>query len=146
MSYLSLALGIIASALSIIALVIGLRHLRELRTTHAETHTLRKETLEALGLHEILVRDQFLLEAVREISKAYAVINAAEDELFQTLARRELRVSRQRLQSISGGRLTVSEEEIATPITYASLVLSFAEPGDEFCTTALQPPSFWRWH
>src|SRR5580658_623504 len=142
--YFSLALGVIASVLSIIALVIGLRHLRELRTTHTETQTLRRETLQALGLHEILVRDQFLLDAVRELSTAYAVINAADDPFFQTLARRELRISRQRLQSISGGRLTVSEEEIAGPITFASLVLSFAEPGDEFCTTALQPPSFWR--
>ena len=144
MGYLSLALGVIASALSIIALVIGLRHLRELRTTHTETHTLRKETLQALGLHEMLVQDQFLLEAVREISTAYALINAAEDPFFQMLAKREMSGSRQRLQSISGGRLTVSEEEIASPITFASLVLSFAVPGDEFCTTALQPPSFWR--
>lgn len=144
MEDLSLALGVIASALSVIALVVGLRHLRELRTTHAETHTLRRETLQALGLHEVLVQDQFLLEAVREISTAYSVIDAAEDEFFQSLAKRELRVSRQRLQSISGGRLTVSEEEIAGPITFASLVLSFAEPGDVFCTTALQPPSFWR--
>lgn len=144
MAYLSLALGVIASALSVIALVVGLRHLRELRTTHAETHILRKETLQALGLHEILVQDQFLLDAVQELATAYAVIDAADDQFFQTLAKRELRVSRQRLQSISGGRLTVSEEEIAGPITFASLVLSFAEPGDEFCTTALQPPSFWR--
>ena len=144
MGYLSLALGVIASALSIIALVIGLRHLRELRTTHAETHTLRKETLQALGLHEILVQDQFLLDAVRELSTAYALINASDDQFFQTLAKRELRVSTQRLQSISGGRLTVSEEEIAGPITFASLVLSFADPGDEFSTTALQSPPFWR--
>lgn len=144
MGYLSLALGVIASALSIIALVVGLRHLHELRTTHAETHTLRKETLQALGLHEILVRDQLLLDAVREISTAYAVINDDKDRFFQMLAARELRGSRQRLQSISAGRLTVSEEEIAGPITFAALVLSFAEPGDEFCTSALQPPSFWR--
>jgi len=144
MGYLSLTLGVIASALSIIALVVGLRHLRELRTTHAETHTLRQETLQALGLHEILVRDQFLLEAVREMSTAYAVINDANDHFFRKLAMSELRGSRQRLQSISGGRLTVSEEEIAGPITFASLVLSFADPGDEFCTSALQPPSFWR--
>jgi hypothetical protein len=38
----------------------------------------------------------------------------------------------------------VSEEEIAGLITFAALVLGFAEPGDEFCTSALAPPSFWR--
>jgi hypothetical protein len=34
--------------------------------------------------------------------------------------------------------------EITGPITFAALVLGFAEPGDEFCTSALAPPSFWR--
>ncbi len=144
MAYLSLALGVAASALSIIALVLGLRHLYELRTTKAETHTLRQETLEALGLHKILVQERRLLEAVQDMSSAYAVINNTRDPLFQTLAQRELRAARQRLQSISSGRLTVSEEEITGPLTYAALVLSFAEHGDEFATSALAPPSFWR--
>jgi hypothetical protein len=142
--YLSLALSMTAAAVGIVALVIAMKHLRELKTTHDETHTLRRETLQALGLHEILVQDPLLLDAIREIGSAYAVINEASDPFFQTLARRELTLARQRLQSISGGRLTVSEEEITGLITFAALVLSFAEPGDEFCTTALAPPSFWR--
>jgi hypothetical protein len=144
MSELSLALSVAAAALGIVALVIAMQHLRELKTTHDETHTLRRETLQALGLHEILVQDPLLLAAVREIGGAYAIINDANDPFFQTLARRELTLARQRLQSISGGRLTVSEEEITGPITFAALVLGFAEPGDEFCTSALAPPSFWR--
>jgi hypothetical protein len=144
MSDLSLALSVTAAALGIVALVIAMKHLRELKTTHDETHTLRRETLQALGLHEILVQDPLLLDAIREIGSAYAVINEANDPFFRTLARRELSLARQRLQSISGGRLTVSEEEITGLITFAALVLGFAEPGDEFCTTALAPPSFWR--
>ena len=52
---LSLALSVTAAALGIAALVIAMRHLSELKTTHDETHTLRRETLQALGLHEILV-------------------------------------------------------------------------------------------
>jgi hypothetical protein len=144
MADLSLALGIVASALSIVALAIGIRHLRELRTTHTETHTLRQETLNELGLHKILVQDAQLLEAVRDIGIAYAVISDASDPFFQTLARRELMEVTQRMQSMSGGRLTVSEEEIPGPLTFAAIVLSFAEPGDEFCTSALAPPSFWR--
>jgi hypothetical protein len=95
-------------------------------------------------LHEILVQDPLLLEATREIGSAYAIINESSDPFFKALARRELTVASQRLRSISGGRLTVSEEEIAGLITFAALVLGFAEPGDEFCTSALAPPSFWR--
>jgi hypothetical protein len=144
MSYLSLSLSVAAAALGVVALVIAMQHLRELKTTHDETHTLRRETLQALGLHEILVQDPRLLDAVREIGSAYAIINEANDPFFQTLARRELTLARQRLQSISGGRLTVSEEEITGLITFAALVLDFAERGDEFCTSALAPPSFWR--
>jgi hypothetical protein len=144
MADLSLALGIVASALSLVALAIGIRHLRELRTTHTETHTLRQETLHALGLHKILVQDPQLLEAVRDIGTAYAVISDAGDPFFRTLARRELMEVTQRMQSMSGGRLTVSEEEIPGPLTFAAIVLSFAKSGDEFCTSALAPPSFWR--
>jgi hypothetical protein len=144
MSDLSLALSVTAAALGVVALVIAMRHLSELKTTHDETHTLRRETLQALGLHEILVQDPLLLEATREIGSAYAIINESSDPFFKALARRELTVARQRLRSISGGRLTVSEEEIAGLITFAALVLGFAEPGDEFCTSALAPPSFWR--
>ena len=55
MSDLSLALSLTAAALGVVALVIAMRHLSELKTTHDETHTLRRETLQALGLHEILV-------------------------------------------------------------------------------------------
>jgi hypothetical protein len=151
MADLSLVLGVVATALSIVALAVGIRHLRELRTTQTETHTLREETrtlreetLHALGLHQILVRDTELLEAVKDISTAYAVINDASDPFFRTLARRELMEATQRMQSMSGGRLTVSEEEIPGPITFAAIVLSFAESGDEFSTSALAPPSFWR--
>jgi hypothetical protein len=144
MSDLSLALSVVAAALGIVALVIAMKHLSELKTTHDETHTLRRETLQALGLHEILVQDALLLDAIREIGSAYAIINEANDPFFRMLARRELSLARQRLQSISGGRLTVSEEEITGLITFAALVLGFAEPGDEFSTTALAPPSFWR--
>jgi hypothetical protein len=144
MSDLSLALSVMAAALGILALVIAMRHLSELKTTHYETHTLRRETLQALDLHEILVQDPLLLEAAREIGSAYAIINESSDPFFKALARRELILARQRLRSISGGRLTVSEEEIAGLITFAALVLGFAERGDEFCTSALAPPSFWR--
>jgi hypothetical protein len=144
MADLSFALGVVASALSIVALAVGIRHLRELRTTHVETHTLREETLQALGLHKIIVQDAQLLEAVKDISSAYALISDASDPFFRTLARRELMEVAQRMQSMSGGRLTISEEEIPGPITFASIVLSFAESGDEFSTSALAPPSFWR--
>jgi hypothetical protein len=144
MSVLSLSLSIIASVLGVAALFIAMKHLRELQVAHTETHTLRHETLQALGLHDILVRDTVLLETVREIGSAYALINEARDPFFQVLARRELAAARQRLQSISGGRLTVSEEEIPGLITFATILLSFAESGDEFGTTALAAPSFWR--
>lgn len=95
MSDLSLALSVTAAALGIVALVIAMRHLSELKTTHDETHTLRRETLQALGLHEILVQDPLLLEATREIGSAYAIINESSDPFFKALARRELTVARQ---------------------------------------------------
>ena len=144
MSSLSVVLSVVAAALGIVALLFAVQHLRALRTAHAETHTLRLETLQALGLHEMLVQDTRLLAAIREIGNAYALIKEANDPFFSALARRELTAAQQRLQGISAGRLTVTEEEITGLITFAALVLGFAEPGDEFCTTALAPPAFWR--
>jgi hypothetical protein len=144
MSILSLSLSVIASILGAAALIIAMRHLRELKVAHSETRELRQETMKALDLNEMLVLDPVLHDTVREIGGAYALINEARDPFFQVLARRELAAARQRLQSISGGRLTVSEEEIPGLITFATILLSFAEPGDEFGTTALAAPSFWR--
>jgi len=144
MSVLTLSLSIVAALLGVAALVISMRHLRELKIAHSETHTLRHETLRALDLNHVLVRDAVLHETVKEIGSAFALIKEARDPFFQVLAQRELGAARQRLQSISGGRLTVSEEEIPGLITFATILLGFATSGDEFGTTALAAPSFWR--
>jgi hypothetical protein len=86
MSVLSLSLSIIASVLGVAALLIAMKHLRELQVAHTETHTLRHETLQALGLHDILVQDTVLLDTIREIGSAYALINEERDPFFQVLA------------------------------------------------------------
>lgn len=140
----SLALGAFGAATGSTAIVFAVVHLRELRTTHRETATVRTETLAALDLHKILVTDPLLSEGVRDIGGAYARVHAEADPFFCRLVSRELAAAQRRIHGASGGRLAVSEEEITGPVTYAGLLLGLADEGDEFWASSLVSPTFWK--
>jgi uncharacterized protein YoxC len=108
------------------------------------TETLRQQTLDALGLHEIIVTDDDLSMAVKEISIAFANVRGNDDVVLTRMARHELGRTTSLLRSAAEGHLDYDEDSFADAEWLASSLLSFTGEGDEFWATSLVDADFWR--
>jgi len=117
---------------------------KQIEENVSKTETLRQETLAALGLHEVVVKDATLSEWVRKVSLDYVAINEAADPLFCKLAARDLLKSGDFMGQGSSGRITIPADEFQHAAILANLLLETTSQDDEFWASSLVHAAFWE--
>ncbi len=107
---------------------------------------LRRKTLSALGLHEVLVNDPELEQGVRRIATQYYRISVEDnsDPLLLELAHRKLYDTAHFMNMASESHITWGNDSFTLAETLASTLLALTERGDHFWASSLVDPSFWR--
>jgi hypothetical protein len=117
---------------------------QQIAVNRVATETLREQTLDALALHEIVVTDDDLSDAVKEIAVAFASVRENDDVVLTRMSRHELERATSLLRAAAEGHLNYDEDSFADAEWVASSLLSFTCKGDEFWATSLVDADFWR--
>ena len=143
-------LAVIGVLLSSGAIYIAVRHARNLQrvqrhisAAQQQTETLRTETLDALQIHEILVRDEGLGRSVRRIAKEFSRTLDLDDPLLARLARRDLERANESVRMSAEGHREIGEDAFSDTEALASILLEMTEPGDELWASSLVHAEFW---
>ena len=143
-------LAFVGILLSVGGIYIAVRHARNLQrvqrhisAAQEQTETLRTETLDALEIHEILVRDDHLAQSVRHISKEFSRTLDLDDPLLARLARRDLERATESVRMSAEGHREIGEDAFSDTEALASILLEMTEPGDEFWASSLVHAEFW---
>jgi hypothetical protein len=141
------ALGVL---ISLIAIYVAGRHARNLvrvqrqiEAAQEQTQTLRKETLDALQIHETLVSDERLGHGIRRLAHEFSKTLDLQDPLLIRLARRDLDSASERIRMGAEGHRVIGEDAFSDAEALASILLEMTEPGDEFWASSLVHADFW---
>jgi len=123
------------------------QHLREAeaqtRSNLEATKELGHETLAALNLHAVLLQDQDLSSAVREMASDFARVAKLGDPLMADRAREGVRLSSNYVNMAAEGQITIGPEALAADEEIPSALLSLAKQDDEFWASSVVSPEFW---
>ncbi len=107
---------------------------------------LRRQTLSALGLHEVVVTDHDLEEGVRKIATQYARVSDehGDDPLLLELAHHKLYDTAQFMNMASDAHITWGSDSLAHAEHLASALLNATRPGDQFWASSVVDSRFWQ--
>ena len=122
-------------------------HIREAETQTRDnleaTKALGRETLDALELHEVLLRDDDLSRAVREMASDFAHVARLDDALLTERAKEGVRLASNHVNMAAEGHITIGPEALAADEEIPSALLGLTEPKDEFWASSVVSPDFW---
>jgi hypothetical protein len=154
---INLGLGALSFILGAIAIYLAVSHSREIgrvrgaiaeaqeqtRTNLAETIKVGAQTLDAFGLHEILVTNDHLSASIRNLASDFADVTALEDPFLNNRAHGDIERVRNYIHMAAEGHVTIGPEALAADEQIPSALLAVTEPGDEFWASSVVNPEFW---
>lgn len=118
---------------------------RNIAKARSHIRKLRRQTLSALGLHEVLVKDRELETGVRKIADQYARITLEDDSepLLLDLAHRKLYDAAQFMNMASEAHVIWGSDTFASVEQLASTLLEHTKKDDEFWASSFVDNEFW---
>jgi hypothetical protein len=138
-----MGLAVFGIVLSIGAIYIAIKHGRNLVHVQRQTETLRQEMLNALEIHENVVKDDRLGVSIRHLAQGFAKTLDSGDPLLVRLAHRDLDQLREHIRMGAEGHRAIGEDGFSNAEALASILLEMTEPGDEFWASSLVHGDFW---
>lgn len=128
---------------SIVAIALAAWHRFDLGRIRKHIVVLRKETLSALGLHEVIVADEDLERGVREVGTQFARVREEQDPLLLQLARRDIYKAGHFMNMAAEAHITWGSDAFSHAERLASSLLDTAQRGDELWASSLVDAEFW---
>lgn len=159
-----LIVGIVGVGIGVAGMVVGIFYARghrgDIREARAEIQKagvdiekarkhivkLRRQTLSALGLHEVIVTDPELEQGVRNIATQYARVSDEEndDPLLFELAHHKLYDTAQFMNMASDAHITWGSDSLAQAEHLASALLRATSSEDQFWASSVVDSAFWQ--
>lgn len=154
---INLGLGGLSFILGAIAIYLAVSHSREIgrvrgaiadaqeqtKTNLAETIKVGSQTLDAFGLHEILVTNEHLSGSIRNLASDFAEVAKLDDPFLNARAHGDIERVRNYVHMAAEGHITIGPEALAADEQIPSALLAVAQPGDEFWASSVVNPEFW---